>query len=129
MLSSCTQTSTASSVPQGVKWRTAYRRQPSAVRPPPSVCHLPSDLSIPSCQKSFRVFRVFRGLTLRPPHESGLHSALRGNYSIKMQLGDTFTASVRHRFIVIHEHENGPPPDFSGGQCSRSRCVRFKAPW
>jgi hypothetical protein len=28
---------------------------------------------------------------------------------MKMQLGDTFTASLRHRFIVIHEHENGTP--------------------
>jgi hypothetical protein len=46
---------------------------------------------------------------LRPLRESGLHSSLRGNYSIKMQLGDTFTASLRHRFIVIHEHENGTP--------------------
>ena len=26
-----------------------------------------------------------------------------------MQLGDTFTASLRHRFIVIYEHENGTP--------------------
>ena len=34
---------------------------PSVLRPPPS------DHSVPSCQKSFRVFRVFRGPTLRPP--------------------------------------------------------------
>ena len=32
---------------------------PSALCPPPTV------LSVPSCQKSFRVFRVFRGPTLR----------------------------------------------------------------
>ena len=32
-----------------------------AARPPPSV------LSVPYCQKSFRVFRVFRGPTLSPP--------------------------------------------------------------
>ena len=31
-------------------------------RPPP-----PAVLSVPSCQKLFRVFRVFRGPTLRPP--------------------------------------------------------------
>ena len=38
-----------------------------ALRPLPPSASPPSDLSVPSCQKSFRVFRVFRGPTLRCP--------------------------------------------------------------
>ena len=39
----------------------------SAARPLPPSASPPSVLSVPSCNKSFRVFRVFRGLTLRCP--------------------------------------------------------------
>ena len=48
---------------QRVTLRPAIRGRPDmGWKNPP-----PSDHSVPSCQKFFRVFRVFRGPTLRPP--------------------------------------------------------------
>ena len=64
----------------------AQMRRIGPLRPLPPSASPPSDLSVPSCQKSFRVFRVFRGPTLRPP-----------------------SSAVRPPRRVNHGHEGWPP--------------------
>ena len=80
----------------------AHRLQ--APTPPPSV-H-----SVPSCQKFFRVFRVFRGPTLRPP-PSDL-SVPSCQKSFRVFRGPTLrppSSAVRPPRRVNHGHEGWPP--------------------
>jgi len=94
MLSSCTQISTASSVPQGVKWRTAYPRQPSAIRrPQPSVLRF-----LRSLLKNPSVCSVGQPSVLRRPLRSLRHFHRKIPADGSGQVALDFVVS-RHRFL------------------------------
>ena len=83
----------------------AHRLQ--APTPPPSV-H-----SVPSCQKFFRVFRVFRGPTLRPPpSDFSVPSCQKFFRVFRVFRGPTLRpppSAVRPPRRVNHGHEGWPP--------------------